>query len=229
MKRLVFDSGPIISLTTNNLLWLIEPLKRRFNGAFSITEAVHYELVKRPLQTKKFKFEALQGEALVESGVLEVLPSEPLRARADKIMALANSAFETRNEPIRILQLGEVETLAAASLANAEGIVIDERITRNLVEKPYALADLLSNRLHTSVHTHTDVLDQLKGIIGEPTILRSIELVTLAYEFGLLDKYKVRVPNVNKELLESLLWGVKLHGCSVSEREIEQLMKTVLK
>ena len=59
MKCLVFDSGPIISLTTNNLLWILEPLKNKFKGRFVITEGVRKELIDKPLTTKKFKFEAL--------------------------------------------------------------------------------------------------------------------------------------------------------------------------
>ena len=54
MKSLVFDSGPIISLATNNLLWVLEPLKNKFNGKFFITQAVKGEIVERPLETKKF-------------------------------------------------------------------------------------------------------------------------------------------------------------------------------
>jgi hypothetical protein len=229
MKRLVFDSGPIISLTTNNLLWLLKPLKDRFGGAFSITEGVHFELVERPLQTKKFKFEALEVEELVETGVLELLPTQPLLPRAERIMGLANTAYDANGERLKLLQRGEVETLAAASLANADGVVIDERITRNMIEKPLALADLMSMRLHTQVHVHNEELQEFAKLVGQPTIIRSIELVTLAYEYGLLDRWKVKVPNVEHELLESLLWGMKLHGCSVSEREIDQLLETVLK
>jgi predicted nucleic acid-binding protein len=227
MKRLVFDSGPIISLTTNNLLWLLEPLKERFGGVFSITEGVHQELVDRPLQTKKFKFEALQVEELIESGVIEVVPTAPLAPRAERLMYLANGSFSTQNELLRLVQRGEVETLAAATLGNAQAVVMDERITRNMIEKPYALADLLSDRLHTKVHTNVETLREFEQLVAKPVIIRSVELVTLAYEFGLLDRYKVRVPNVDKELIESVLWGMKLHGCSVSEQEIEQLVETV--
>lgn len=229
MKRLVFDSGPVISLTTNNLLWLLEPLRDRFGGLFSITEEVHGELVDRPLQTRKFKFEALQVEELVETGVLELLPSGPLRGRAERIMALANKAYAVRGNPLRLVQAGEVESLAAAALSSADGIVIDERITRNLVEKPLALVDLLSRRLHASVKVDTGVLRELASLTGAPPILRSTELVTLAYSFGLLDRYKVKVPDVEHELLESVLWGMKLHGCSVTDEEIEQLVEVALK
>ena len=60
MKSLIFDAGPIISLATNNLLWILEPLKNKFDGKFYLTDAVKRELVDRPLETKKFKFEAIQ-------------------------------------------------------------------------------------------------------------------------------------------------------------------------
>ena len=60
MKSIVFDSGPIISFDLNNLLWLLVPLKREFNGKFYITSAVKRELVDKPLEIKKYKFEVRQ-------------------------------------------------------------------------------------------------------------------------------------------------------------------------
>jgi hypothetical protein len=51
--------------------------------------------------------------------------------------------------------------------------------------------------------------------------------VTLAYEQGIFDDYKVRIPHVERELMDSLLWGMKLHGCGISEEEIAQLMDAV--
>jgi hypothetical protein len=33
------------------------------------------------------------------------------------------------------------------------------------------------------------------------------------------------LPTPKKTLLEGLLWGVKLNGCSVSEREIDEVIK----
>ena len=40
MKSLVFDAGPVISLTTNNLLWLLDVLKGDYEGEFYIPEGV---------------------------------------------------------------------------------------------------------------------------------------------------------------------------------------------
>jgi len=58
-------------------------------------------------------------------------------------------------------------------------------------------------------------------------VIRSIELVTIAYELGILNRYmsieeESFVRNVRDELLEGVLWGVKLNGCSVSEDEIKR-------
>ena len=60
MKALVFDSGPIINLALNNMLWILKPLKEKFKGDFYITESVKRECIDRPLTSKKFKYEALE-------------------------------------------------------------------------------------------------------------------------------------------------------------------------
>lgn len=54
MRALVFDTGSIISLVTNNLLWILPPLKKQFRGDFLISEAVKGEIIDHPLKTKKF-------------------------------------------------------------------------------------------------------------------------------------------------------------------------------
>ena len=74
MKALVFDTGPVISLTMNNLLWLLDPLKEMSKANFFITEQVRRELVDVPLnKTKRYKFEALQVLHYIENGTLEVI------------------------------------------------------------------------------------------------------------------------------------------------------------
>ena len=84
MKKLFFDAGPIISLTMNNLLWTLKPLKRQFNGQFCITKSVEQELTINPLHTKKFKFEALQVMELIKSDVLRVVKSKEIEDRTLK-------------------------------------------------------------------------------------------------------------------------------------------------
>ena len=71
---------------------------------------------------------------------------------------------------------------------------------------------------------------ELKKILRPLRVIRSVELVTIAYEKGLLDRYvfdeeKKIIPNLEKELLEASLWALKLNGCSVSDNEIKQIIK----
>ncbi|MBI2656373.1 hypothetical protein HYX03_01385 [Candidatus Woesearchaeota archaeon] len=53
--------------------------------------------------------------------------------------------------------------------------------------------------------------------------------MAIAYEHGLLDDYITKIPDARKNLLESVLWGVKLNGCAVSKDEIEQIVRIEIK
>ncbi|HIG96306.1 TPA: hypothetical protein HA249_05470, partial [Candidatus Woesearchaeota archaeon] len=90
---IIFDTGPIISLTTNNLLWLLEPMKKKFGGEFYITPSVKKELVDVPLETKKFKFEALQVLDMIERGVLKIVDQKAVKDEGYKLMQIANQCF----------------------------------------------------------------------------------------------------------------------------------------
>jgi hypothetical protein len=225
MKEILLDAGPVISLTTNNLLWLLEAMRKKTGIRFSIVSSVKHELVDRPLETKKFKFEALQVQHLIEQGVLEVIDNPVFKSRALQLLDTANTIFWARKEPIRIVQLGEIETLAAAVGLGINKVVMDERITRSLLETPDQLEEMMSRRLHTKLHVDTGRLSSFRDYTHHIEIIRSAELVTIAFEKGLLDSYIVKVPNAKRELIDSLLWGVKLNGCSISEDEIAELVK----
>ena len=225
LKSLVFDAGPIISLTTNNLLWLLAPLKEKFGGSFYMTEGVRRELVDKPLATKKFKFEALQVEQQIESGVIEVARDPEARNLATRLLDISNSCFYVDGNPLRVIQFGEMETVAFALLNRSNAVVIDERITRLLFENPQSLARLLSKRLHANVKIDKNSLAELDRHVHDIKMIRSVELVTVAYSLGLLDKFVVRIPRARQELLDSVLWGVKLNGCAVNEYEISELTK----
>jgi len=64
-------------------------------------------------------------------------------------------------------------------------------------------------------------LAEVRGI----KVLRSIELAIIAFEKGLLDKYLINRPDAKKMLIESFLWSIKLHGCAISRRELDQIVK----
>lgn len=225
IKSLVFDAGPVISLTTNSLLWLLAPLKEKFSGSFYMTEGVRRELVDKPLATKRFKFEALQVEQQIESGVIEVARDPEARNLATRLLDISNSCLYVNGNPLRIIQFGEMETVAFALLNKSEAVVIDERITRLLFESPQSLAKLLSKRLHADVKMDRTSLAELDKLVHGIKLIRSVELIAMAYSLGLLDKFIVKIPHARQELLESVFWGVKLNGCAINEYEISELSK----
>jgi len=229
-KALVFDAGPIISLTMNNLLWVLRKLRREFRGSFLITESVKNELVDRPIMTKRFKFEAIQVLKEIYTGTLNVVRSETIRNNANRILELANHTFKANNAYIQIVQRGEIESIAALKHLNGNAVVIDERTTRMLVEEPENLRNLMQSRLHRRVEVNRENLKKLREELYGVRVIRSAELITIAYEKGILDTYVLPSEmklyrNLDKQVLESTLWGLKLNGCSISQREIEQILK----
>lgn len=229
MKVIVFDTGPIISLTTNNLLGLLTNLKEKYKGSFYITDAIRRELIERPLETKKFKFEALQVLRCIHANVLEVFSSKELRKKTIHLLDLANTCFSARGKFLRIAHFAEISGVTAAILNNAEAFVVDERNTRLLIEDPDRLKEILGKKLHTSIVANKKKLSEFKEMTKKMKLIRSVELVSVAYELGLLDKYLVNIPEPRKTLLDAVLWGVKLNGCSVSDREIEEIVRMEVK
>ncbi len=70
-------------------------------------------------------------------------------------------------------------------------------------------------------NNNNDNINELKDIIKNIKVIRSSELVYVAYKLNLLDKYIDGA--TRKRLLDSVLWGVKLDGCAISKAEIEQI------
>ncbi|MBS3100999.1 hypothetical protein J4204_02615 [Candidatus Woesearchaeota archaeon] len=225
MKSLIFDAGPIISLATNNLLWILEPLKKKFNGKFYITEPVRRELVDKPLETKKFKFEAIQVEKLLETGVIEIADNSFIREKTPRLLGTANEIFRAYNNYMRIVHFAEISVIAAAINLNADAIVIDEKTTRFLMENPKMIVEILRKTLHTPISINESNLKEFRNNVNNIRAIRSVELVAVAYELGILDSYITKIPDARKNLLESVLWGVKLNGCAVSKDEIGQILR----
>lgn len=228
MKCLVFDSGPLISFTMNNLLWLLEPLKKSFKGDFIIPESVKSELVDEPFQTKKFKFEALQMQEYINKGVLKIFEDDITKAETLTLLNTANSCFSARNKNLTIVHYGEVASIAAAMHLSASALVMDERVTREFVEHPLHLAELMKKKLHTTVQTNDAMLAEFKKRTGSIKIIRSTELAAVAFENGFLDRYATAA-TPRKTVLESVLWGLKLDGCAINERGIKAIMDAELK
>ncbi len=227
-KSVIFDTGPIISLTTNNLLWVLEPMKKKFGGKFYITQSVKSELVDKSMSIKRFEFEGLQVLQLVNSGVLEIIGGDTLKARAETLLNLANSLFQAKGHYITLVHLGEMEALAACRYYNSELFVVDERTTRLLVEDPVRLQRILEFRLKTKISVNKINLQAFQEKVKGVRVARSCEIAAVAFRMNLLDKYLTSEKSMSKareQLLESVLWGIKLRGCSISEKEIEEMVR----
>lgn len=225
MRSIFFDTGPIISFATNNLLDVFGSLKKAFDGEFYITNAVKNEIIERPLESKRYKFEALQVLKQYQDGVFKLYKSDKLAERTEELLFLANNSFKVSGKYVPIVHYAEMEVIAAAIELEADAIIIDERTTRMLVENPTKVKERLERKLHTQVEINKEHLFALKSIMQKINVLRSFELITVAYEKGFLNGYIINsVKEPKRELLEGVLWGVKLSGCSVSEDEINQII-----
>lgn len=226
-KVLFFDAGPVITLVLSRLAWLLPALKKQFGGKFYITSAVRRELVERPLQIKRYSLEALQVAELIKEGVLEMYTKVP-QIKVERLKQLANTSFEINQRPIDIIQTGEMESVTSATEINA-GVVMDERTLRLFIENSLELQHLLENRFGKAVVAKKEIIAEFNKPFKGLIIIRSIELVSVAYKLGLLNSYLPEVKEGKKILIDSVLWATKYNGCAVTEHEIEEIKKFLIK
>lgn len=226
MKALVFDTSTIISLSLNNLLYLLPELKHRFQGQFFITDSVKKEIIDKPINSKKFKLEALQIHQLILNNTIEIY-GQQIEKQTQHLLNLCNNLFKAQNHFIHLVDKAEVESLALANLLKAT-YVVDERTMRMLIESPQELKDIFEKKLHTKITINNENLKELQKEI-HVNIIRSSELITAAYSLGLMknltDKDHLAQYNLKRELLDGLLWGLRLNGCSISSKEIDEIEK----
>jgi hypothetical protein len=118
--------------------------------------------------------------------------------------------------PIRLLQRGEIEALAIAKELGAEAFAIDERTTRMLIENPEQLRKIIQARRSIRIDVDNSKQRAFSGMFSGLAIVRSVELIALADEYGLLEE---ELPK-GKQSLEAALFAAKYSGCAVSSREI---------
>ena len=221
-KVLIFDSSTLISLTMNGLLPELKELWRQFGGYFIITRDVKYESVDHPLKIQRFELEALQLQSLLDQKVL-VLPSalgindEEISKRTSKILQETNTLFQANGKPVHLIDLGEASCLALQDILSEEeytsAIVVDERTTRLLGERPENLHRLMEHKLHMPIQKMHGFPDFQKYLF-----LRSAELMYVAYKKNLTILK-------GQKVLSAMLYGVKFKGCAISEEEIDILKR----
>ena len=221
-KVLILDAGPIINLSTNGLLEIFEKINR-LGITIVITNYVYQEVVDRPSHIPRFELVALKIKSLVEDKVIKFatelgLAQAEIESETQRILRIANSSIRADNHLIEIVSPAEISCVAVSNLLNKRGIqnliVIDERTTRILFEKPENLKELMSNKLHRNITLDKRELENIKPF----KFIRSSELVFMAYK-------KKFIEIKDKNALEALLYATKFKGCAISWEEIEQLKK----
>lgn len=222
MKYLIFDAGPIISLTMNGIIFILEKLKENFNGEFILTSQVKKEVIDRPLKIKKYAIEAIQIQTLLDKKVFrmaeEIVNKQVLERETKKILELSSKVLRVAHtgEKINLIQNGEASCIAFSLLCGQENvIVIDERTTRLLTEAPHNLEEMMEKKLHMPLTAELSAIKKLKDL----KFIRSSELLFVAYKKNLLPFKK------DKQTLDALLYGVKTKGTAISSSEIEEMKK----
>jgi len=223
-KYLVFDAGPLINFSMNGLLGLLEKLQKEFGGDFLITKEVKEEIIDRPSKIKRFQLGALRLERLFKKGVIkhaDISEGEvrELKKIRDNFMQTANNLFKTKKKDVHLIDKGESAALALSIIMKRKSgedvaLVVDERTTRMLCENPENLRKLMEKKLHCSIRASKGNYKIFQGF----KIIRSTELAYIAYKKGLIELKDSRA-------LESMLYGLKFKGCSISEKEVIELAK----
>ena len=227
-KALFFDTGPIITLVMSRLVWILPELKKQFGGKFYITPAVKRELVTRPMDIKRYEFEALEALKLIKDGILEVYDDVPEKEVA-RLHALANSSFKLDNQNMEVVQSGEIESVVCALDAEAEAMIMDERTMRLFIENNKEMKALLERRFNKTVSIDKENMNNFSKELGGIKIIRSIELIGVAYKMGLLDTYLPTQKDGRQTLVEAVLWAAKYNGAAVTEHEVEEIRDFLLK
>src|SRR3989344_195465 len=225
MTDLVFDSSALISLATNSLLPKLEEFKSKFNGKFLITESVKKEILDHPLHSNKFKFEAIMISNLLQQNILKLFTNLNMEKKSMRLLDLCNNIFIARGNPVKIRDRAEVEALVLSITSNAV-YAVDERTIRLLVEDPRKLSQLLERKFDTKIIIDQKNLAAFKSEIKDVQIIRSAELMAVAFELGLFKEYETKyLENPRREILEGILWGLRLRGCAISTEEIYDIIK----
>lgn len=221
MHKIVFDSSSIISISDKCFINLIKKMAANDNVEFVIPQEVYDETVSVPMKIKKFELNAIRIKDAIDQGYFTIAkPSPKVGKTTEKISALVNCIAFSGKKCLKLVHRGELETLALCKELGASALVIDERTTRLLVEDPMGLRGFLQHRYQKEIEIADEKIHDLKEFLGDLEIIRSVELIALAYDLGLFEGEI----SPNKKSLEAALYAMKFAGCAVSFEEIKQFL-----
>ena len=127
-----------------------------------------------------------------------------------------------------IIQSGEMESVASALQLNA-AVAMDERTLRLFIENSAELQGILEYRFSSKIQADKAKIKQFSAQLQGIPIIRSTELVGIAYRLGLLEGFIPAGKDGRETLLDSVLWATKYNGCAITEQEIEEVKGYLLK
>ena len=89
------------------------------------------------------------------------------------------------------------------------------------MEAPLEMRSHLTGEFHTRVDVDREALDLFKEMTKGISIIRSAEIVALAYESNYFKKFR----EMETEAFESALYAVKFYGCAISFDEIREILR----
>ncbi len=222
MKQIIIDSSSLISLSETCLLKILERLKKNSNVDFIISKSVFDESVEKPMHIKRFELNAVRIKNAIGNGWISVhQPDKICTEHSLELERIANSVFNHAGKNVTILHRGELDSIVLLKELNSKILVIDERITRMLLEEPEELRKMLQRRQHRKIEINNEALKELHDFLPEHFIVRSSELAAWAFdEKNLMD-------GNSKQTLEAALYALKYKGCAISNLEIRKYLRGV--
>jgi len=221
MKRVIFDSSALISLSSSCLFNGVGKMFESEGITGIISSGVELESIINPMRVKRLELNAIRIRHGIEEGWVELVRLDKKdSSEVENIMQKANHSLYGPKGNLSLLQLGEVEALLLAEKLGAKVVAVDERTTRMLIEEPEKLRRLISRRRHSRIQKDNQVVEELDKRFGNISFVRSCELVALAFEKGFLEDEI----GSGKEALEAALYSLKYMGCALSSSEIERFL-----
>ena len=224
-KDIICDSGVFISLTSSCLSEILYFFSNKKNVRFIVPHAVEDEMVNYPIRRKikRYLFSAIRIKDAIDDRVITKIEKRGVSPGGERIIELANNLFFLRGKPLKLIQRGEAEMLELAFELGIENLLVDERTTRMLIEAPFRLKEHLEREFGINVMLNKKNLSELSKHIGHFSVIRSSELITVAYECGFFKKYQ----EMEKAAYEAALYKIKFSGCSIGFDEIRNCLKQV--
>jgi hypothetical protein len=221
-KSIICDSSSLISLGEACMLDVIEFFSNKGIN-FLITEIIENEIVKKPLsiEMKGYQLSALRLKRLIDKKIITVIKgqSEGLSEFLDK----ANNVFFSNGKPIKLIDAGEADIILQAEGLDIKYLLMDERTTRLMIEAPFKIANHLEDELNKEVFVNEKNLREVTRILSKFKVIRSTELVSIAYTKGFFSKYG----ESQRAMFEASLYRLKYSGCAISFEDIGQIIKVI--